>query len=81
MKKKSIFNHEINESVQAHAAMNCLRNRNNRTVILKESPDYSEIGHNLADKIRDKVKRMDARDAELFIAKEICNKLNKNITK
>lgn len=29
MKKKSIFKHEINESVQAHAAMNCLRNRNN----------------------------------------------------
>lgn len=30
MKKKSIFKHEINESVQAHAAMNCLRNRNNK---------------------------------------------------
>ena len=28
MKKNNIFNHELNESIQANAAMNCLKNRN-----------------------------------------------------
>lgn len=28
MKKETIFKHEINESIQANAAMNCLKNRN-----------------------------------------------------
>ena len=28
MKKETIFRHEINESIQANAAMNCLKNRN-----------------------------------------------------
>ena len=28
MKKETIFNHELNESIQAKAAMNCLKNRN-----------------------------------------------------
>lgn len=37
MKKKSIFNYEINESVQAHAAMNCLRNRNTHKSLIKEN--------------------------------------------
>lgn len=29
MKKETIFKHELNESIQANAAMNCLKNRNN----------------------------------------------------
>jgi hypothetical protein len=29
MKKETIFKHEINESIQANAAMNCLKNRDN----------------------------------------------------
>lgn len=29
MKKETIYRHELNESIQANAAMNCLKNRNN----------------------------------------------------
>ena len=28
MKKETLFKHELNESIQANAAMNCLKNRN-----------------------------------------------------
>ena len=36
MKKHSIYAHEINESIAAKAAMNCLKNRNKRSVITNE---------------------------------------------
>lgn len=39
MKKETIFKHEINESVQANAALNCIRNRNTPKK-LNESADF-----------------------------------------
>ena len=39
MKKETIFKHELNESIQANAAMNCLKNRNNHKQ-LNESTDF-----------------------------------------
>lgn len=41
MKKKTIFKHELNESIQANAAMNCLKNRNNHKQ-LNETSDFDE---------------------------------------
>ena len=44
MKKETIFRHELNESIQAKAAMNCLKNRNNKQVVAKqeqEEEDYT----------------------------------------
>lgn len=39
MKKETIFRHEINESIQANVALNCLKNRNNHKQ-LKETADF-----------------------------------------
>ena len=39
MKKETIFRHEINESIAADAAMNCLKNRNNHNQ-LNETTDF-----------------------------------------
>lgn len=43
MKKETIFRHELNESVQAKAAMNCLKNRNNKQVVAnqEQEEDYT----------------------------------------
>ena len=41
MKKETIFRHELNESVQANAAMKCLKSRNNIKKI-NESADFDE---------------------------------------
>lgn len=46
MKKETIFKHELNEGIQANAAMNCLKNRNKpqqmNESIGEESVDYAE---------------------------------------
>ena len=39
MKKETIFKHEINESIQGNAALNCLNNRNNHKQ-MSESADF-----------------------------------------
>lgn len=39
MKKETIFKHELNESIQANAALNCLKNRNTPKK-LNESADF-----------------------------------------
>lgn len=39
MKKETIFKHEMNESIQADAALNCLKNRNNHKQ-LNETSDF-----------------------------------------
>lgn len=39
MKKETIFRHELNESIQANAAMNCLKNRNKQQQ-MNESVDF-----------------------------------------
>ena len=39
MKKETIFKHELNESIQANAALNCLKNRNNHKQ-LNETSDF-----------------------------------------
>jgi hypothetical protein len=39
MKKETIFKHELNESIQANAALNCLNNRNNHKQ-LNETSDF-----------------------------------------
>lgn len=39
MKKETIFKHELNESIQTSAALNCLKNRNNHKQ-LNESADF-----------------------------------------
>ena len=44
MKKNNIFRHELNESIQANAALNCLKNRNNKQVVAsqeQEEEDYT----------------------------------------
>lgn len=42
MKKETIFRHELNESVQANAAMKCLKNRNNYKQ-LNETSDFDAM--------------------------------------
>ena len=42
MKKETIFRHELNESIQANAALNCLKNRNNHKQ-LNESSDFDKM--------------------------------------
>lgn len=42
MKKETIFKHELNESIQANAAMNCLKNRNNHKQ-MNESSDFDKM--------------------------------------
>lgn len=43
MKKETIFRYELNESIQADAAMNCLKNRNNKQVVSnqEQEEDYT----------------------------------------
>ena len=40
MKKETIFRHELNESIQADAAMNCLKNRNKHQSTSQEQEEY-----------------------------------------
>ena len=44
MKKETIFRHELNESIQANATLNCLKNRNKKQVVAsqeQEEEDYT----------------------------------------
>ncbi len=52
MKKKTIFKHEINESIQANAAMNCLKNRNNHKQINEVAPVGAAAGRMLLPMLR-----------------------------
>jgi hypothetical protein len=47
MKKNNIFKHELNESIQADAAMNCLKNRNNHKQINEVAPVVAAAGRML----------------------------------
>ena len=42
MKKETIFRHELNESIQAKAAMNCLKIRNNKQVVANQEQEEQE---------------------------------------
>ena len=54
MKKETIFRHELNESIQADAAMNCLKNRNNKQVVAnQEQEEQEDYGMNDLRKWRD----------------------------
>lgn len=48
MKKNNIFKHELNESIQANAALNCLKNRNTPKK-LNESADFDTRFHHRSD--------------------------------
>ena len=56
MKKNNIFNHEIRESVQAHAAMNCLRNRNSKRQINESACGSQEQEESLVDEFDERFK-------------------------
>lgn len=48
MKKNNIFKHELNESIQANAALNCLKNRN-KPKQLSESKEFDTRFHHRSD--------------------------------
>lgn len=48
MKKNNIFKHELNESTQANAALNCLKNRN-KPKQLSESKEFDTRFHHRSD--------------------------------
>ena len=52
MKKETIFKHEMNESIQADAAMNCLKNRNKHKQINEVAPVVSVAGRMLLPMLR-----------------------------
>lgn len=52
MKKNNIFNHELNESIQANAAMNCLNNRNKHKQINEVAPVVAAAGRMLLPMLR-----------------------------
>ena len=52
MKKETIFKHELNESIQANAAMNCLKNRNNHKQINEVAPVVAAAGRMLLPMLR-----------------------------
>jgi methionyl-tRNA synthetase len=52
MKKETIFRHELNESIQANAAMNCLKNRNNHKQINEVAPVVAAAGRMLLPMLR-----------------------------
>lgn len=49
---KNTFKYEINESMQAHAAMNCIRNRNNHKQINEVAPVVAAAGRMLLPMLR-----------------------------
>ena len=48
---KNTFKYEINESMQAHAAMNCIRNRNNHKQINEVAPVVAAAGRRPPDAV------------------------------
>lgn len=52
MKKETIFRHELNESIQVDAAMNCLKNRNTRKQINEVAPAVATAGRMLLPMLR-----------------------------
>lgn len=52
MKKETIFKHELNESIQANAAMNCLNNRNKHKQINEVAPVVAAAGRMLLPMLR-----------------------------
>jgi hypothetical protein len=52
MKKETIFKHELNESIQANAALNCLKNRNNHKQINEVAPVVAAAGRMLLPMLR-----------------------------
>ena len=42
MKKETIFKHELNESIQSTAALNCLKNRNNKQVVASQEQEEED---------------------------------------
>lgn len=52
MKKETIFRHELNESIQANAAMNCLNNRNKHKQINEVAPVVAAVGRMLLPMLR-----------------------------
>ena len=52
MKKETIFKHELNESIQANAALNCIKNRNNHKQINEVAPVVAAAGRMLLPMLR-----------------------------
>lgn len=52
MNKETIFRHELNESIQANAALNCLKNRNNHKQINEVAPVVAAAGRMLLPMLR-----------------------------
>ena len=52
MKKETIFRHELNESIQANAAMNCLKNRNKHKQINEVAPVVAAASRMLLPMLR-----------------------------
>ena len=67
--KEELFN------MTFEAAKNFLTKK--RTQEQEEYIDYHEVGHNLADSIRDRVVKMDRWDGEMYICREIAEKVGK----
>lgn len=73
MKKETIFRHELNESIQANAALNCLKNRNNHKQLNETSDDYDkdEVAMQLVKKSKKTLTTSWAEAPEMFILQKV----------
>lgn len=82
MKKETIFRHELNESIQANAAMNCLKNRNKPQVATQEQEeavDYSQLAEDVVASYRGRLSKMDEKERVNFISTMVMKKIGKTI--
>ena len=81
MKKETIFRYEINESIQANAAMNCLKNRNKPQPATQEQEEGADEKGTFALKLVKKFKnRMTpdyAKRPEMYMMLKLQNALKK----
>lgn len=78
MKKETIFKHEINESIQANAALNCLKNRNTPKK-LNESADFTQLADDVCASYRGPLSKLDLKDSINYIVKMVAKKIGKTV--
>lgn len=80
MKKETIFRHELNESIQANAAMNCLKNRNNHKQLNETSEiDYAQLADDVCASYRGPLSKLDLKDSINYIVKMVAKKIGKTV--
>lgn len=93
MKKETIFKHELNESIQANAAMNCLKNRNNHKQLNEssdfdkmmgvredeETVDYAQLADDVCASYRGTLSKLDLKGRINYIIKMVAKKIGKTV--